>query len=144
MTFFTYFFFFLRLPQDVEFDTWNKFLAEVFGVFVGAVFPLSLIAVVLYSKAARAIKIRYPSDLFKPYTPMLWLLLSWIAGLITGTYFSYRYHDLFPDNPASGGSAVEMGLYAIFWASWLCFLAVRFIPEVTPDKFKYRPISPFE
>jgi heme/copper-type cytochrome/quinol oxidase subunit 2 len=138
-------FFWMQDPIDmlIKEDKWAKFLEFMSMVSVITIGVTVVLIVVFYALSARARKIHQPGDLFAPYTPMYWLLLSLIACLVVGVVCASYYHaDLDPKpNAAVDGLFVvstELALWTGLWTFLLSYILIAFTP-CTPPKFKYRP-----
>src|ERR1039458_3878094 len=67
-------------PEHMDLEKWLQFLDELALytlIFFGACLVASLY---FYRRAAIAKKIRTPGDVFSAYTPMAWLLGTFVAG----------------------------------------------------------------
>ena len=135
-------FFWMQDPYDpqVPLENWIRFLDFTGGVFVMILLVGALITWVGYSWYARRHKVHTWSDLFRPYTPINWLLLSAIQGLAMGVLCFYFYAaQLGSEVTGSFEAALETGLLTIIATAIVDYLTML-LPGATPLKFKYRPL----
>jgi multisubunit Na+/H+ antiporter MnhB subunit len=125
-------------PEHIGLKDWLQFLDELalativcFGVFL-------LMSLLLYRNAAVRKKIRTPSDVFSSYTPLGWLLLTFLAGVALLAFFAYRYDRLFSESTVSWAGS---GARAAMWTALWTFIVAYFLTwtGITPAKFRYRP-----
>lgn len=144
----------LGQPKGAYPDDWSDFL-DIFVVTFCLVVALTvLMTVVFYAISARQKRIHFPADVFAAYTPMLWLLLSVVGGLVVALLFNHfasAQDYIRPDAPPVLGSDANDArtVYAIYlfaYSGALCaalsWVLITAVPWFTPREFKYRP-APF-
>lgn len=132
--------FWMGPPGPIDYVTWNGFRDMVAGWVVGLLLLTTAAIVGLYMWSVRRKKIHTPDDLFKPYTPMRWLWLALVPVVVVFIVYAVEYRKLFSGARVSYMSgAVAVGLWAGFLTFLLAYL-LMLIPQITPDKFRYRPL----
>jgi hypothetical protein len=117
-------------------DTWGDFHDLIAVVCLISIVVSVFVIWLLYRNAVQHLLIRRAPDPFGPYTPMLWLLLSIVPGVVVSVFAWYRYGQQFPDSNSFAGGAAVVGLYAMAWTLVLGYIVIL---AATPVKFKYRP-----
>ena len=102
---------------------------------VGCIVAFAGIIWALYRDAAHRLLIRKAADPFGPYTPLYWLALSIVPGLIVGGVAWYLYDKRFPGSNSFAGGSAELGVYCLVLTLVLAYAAIL---AATPVKFKYR------
>jgi hypothetical protein len=134
-------FFWLQDPLDISIaqKDWTSFLdlmaASTLLIIIVSIFAIDS----LYSWSAVKRKVHHPDDLFAPYTPMRWLLLSVVAGLIAAGVCLVQYWDRFPNAVGSVPAATSIGFWTLFWSLLIGYIIIL-VPGSTPPKFRYRPL----
>lgn len=132
--------FWMGPPGPIDYVTWNGFRDMVAGWVVGLLLLTTAAIVGLYMWSVRRKKIHTPDDLFKPYTPMRWLWLAFFPVVVVFIVYVVEYRKLFSGARVSYMSgAVAVGLWAGFLTFLLAYL-LMLIPQITPAKFRYRPL----
>lgn len=133
--------FWMSFPgSDIDYVTWNEFRDMMAGWVMVCLLLTTAAIVGLYWNSARRKKIHTPADLFKPYTPMRWLWLAFVPVVLVFIVYAVEYRKLFSGAQVSYMSgAVAVGLWAGFLTLLLAYL-LMLIPQITPAKFRYRPL----
>lgn len=131
----------MRLPPDpnMELTTWSGFHTEMAAAVILCVTLVTTAIIILYSLSAHRKRIHTPKDLFAPYTPMRWLLLSVVSAVAMFLVYAIRYERFFSGARVSYTSGAP---WVALWAGFLTLLAAYFLmwlPFITPARFKYRP-----
>jgi hypothetical protein len=125
-------------PEHMDLEKWLQFLDELALytlIFFGACLVASLY---FYRRAAIAKKIRTPGDVFSAYTPMAWLLGTFVAGVAVLVFFAFRYHAEFSESTVSwAGSGANAGAWTALWTFFVAYFLTW--TGITPPKFRYRP-----
>lgn len=126
---------------EMEMETWGPFRASMSGWLVASVLVAVAAIGVLYYLHSRRLKIHAPRDLFGAYTPLRWLWLVLLPGLMLFMAYRHGYVVSFPDAPTSFmGGAVGLAAWGTLLALILSILVMAF-PRMTPAKFRYRPLA---
>ena len=124
---------------DIEFLRWQAFREVMANWVLGAVLVATAIILLCYFIHASRRKIRSASDLFAAYTPMYWLWLAVLPGIVVFLIYWLDYSKIFHDSPISYMSgAVVVSLWTTFLTLVVSYL-LMLMPGVTPAKFRYRP-----
>jgi cytochrome bd-type quinol oxidase subunit 2 len=138
----TMFFWMQNSPDAVHItqQKWTEMLDSMASLCIIAVIAAVILIVVFYAGSAKSKKIHKPEDIFAPYTPMYWLWLAAVAGLVVGCYCAWQYHDVFPAE-AEGQASTSLCLagWTALWAFILGY-GLILLPGITPPKFRYRPL----
>lgn len=126
---------------EMEVEAWGPFRASMAGWLVLMVLLVVGMIGVLYYVSSRRLKIHIPADVFRPYTPLKWLWLTLVSGVVLFLVYRHNYLVSFPDAPASFmGRAVGLALWGMF-LTFLLSVLVMASPRMTPAKFRYRPFA---
>lgn len=137
--------FLASLPPDpaMGIDLWLGFRQEIIGWLLVSVLVTVVAIVAGYYWASRKLTIRVPLDPFRPYTPMRWLLLSVLPGVVITIVYVIRYASLFPlARVPAVGAAVMAGITTALITYVIAQVAI-WMPGVTPLKFLYHPRWPW-
>jgi heme/copper-type cytochrome/quinol oxidase subunit 2 len=128
---------------NISGDLWTDFQNDfALYLLVGAVVTIVATAA-LYRYSARRKLIRAAGDPFGGYTPMRWLWLAVMPAVGVSILGWWQFGKRFPDAEADfAGSAALVGLICGALALLFSFLSML-SPEITPPKFKYRPVGAF-
>ena len=128
--------FWLNKPDgNLPDDRWTDYTDLMGVVCLACVVVFAVIIWAMYRSATNNLLIRRAPDPFAAYTPLYWLVLSVVPGIIVAGVAWYLYDQRFPDaNSFAGGSAV-MGMYCFALTLVLGYAAML---AATPVKFKYR------
>jgi hypothetical protein len=147
-------FFWIVMPEPndhyrVLVKDWDRYISDMAWVTLAIILIAAGITVGLYSYSARRRRIHTPSDLFRPYHCMWWVLLSLPAGIAAAVEAGLTFPPSTPEairnsiaqtpgwQEALGtsiGIGVETALLCFVFAALLIL-----IPGITPPAFKYRP-----
>lgn len=131
----------MDFPPDPNIDLkrWLAFRQVMANWLLVAVLVTMVGILIAYAVHARRKKIHAPSDLFASYTPMYWLALAVVPGVVIFFIYKRDYGRIFNTSPISYMSgAVGVALWTILLTILLAYLTMLF-PHVTPPKFRYRP-----
>ncbi len=124
---------------DIEFLRWQGFREVMANWVLGAVLVATAIILCCYIIHVSRRMIRTASDLFAAYTPMYWLCLAILPGIVVFAIYARDYSKIFSGSPISYMSgAVVVALWTTFLTLFVAYL-LMLLPGVTPAKFRYRP-----
>lgn len=133
----------LLLPHadpDIPFERWAPFTDAALLQTCALIGVFAALIALCYALHARRLKIRRPQDVFRPFAPLRWLLLSLAPGALAAGSFYRQFTWQFPSSPAS---PLPTSLRLFVFAAGLSLLlgyALLCLPGITPAKFRYRPI----
>jgi len=131
------------IDPEIDDGTWFDFLGEMGWWLFGCTIIMVIIIGVIYYVTLRQRKIRQPSDLFDSFTPLYWLWLAFIPGIIMGIQFYTIGRDYLGEEAPLFGRAVGAGLETVVFTALLAWLVmVGFTPFKFPQ-FAYRPVGLF-
>jgi hypothetical protein len=121
-------------------SAWEAFIDSTAGWLLAAVLLATVAIVSSYVIHARRRRIRSPQDLFAPFTPLKWLLLSLAPAVVLG----YRYYSLFEATfPTTAFRPTLSAIEVAAWTGLLTFILSHLIvmlPIITPSRYRFRPI----
>jgi hypothetical protein len=133
----------LLLPQadpEIPYERWVQFADGALG-WALLLFCVGAFTVVLaYAVHARRLRVRRPSDVFRPYAPLRWLWLALVPGAASGLLMASEYVAQFPGAASPLPAALRIGA-AVSLATLLVSYGVACLPGVTPARFRYRPFG---
>ena len=124
----------------IDYVIWRQFQQNLSGI-VELTVILAVVAILIgYAVSARTLRIQTPGDVFKSYTPMYWLLLSFAAGLVAGIvcYNQLSFLIRFGDKISI---SLEVFFITAAASALLAYLLILLAPGLTPKRFKYRPAA---
>lgn len=122
---------------------WVGFRQEIIGWLLASVLVTAAVVIGLYAWSSRKLTIRVPSDPFRPFTPLRWLWLAFVPGVLLTIVYILRYSRIFPLARISAvGGAVTAGLTAVLFTYLISQIAI-WMPGITPLKFLYHPRWPW-
>lgn len=126
---------------EMEMESWGPFRASMAAWLVLMVLLAVGMFSVFYYIHSRRLKIHSPADVFRPYTPLRWLRLTLIPGVVLFLVYRANYLQCFPDAPVSFmGHAAGLAIWGMFQSFALSVLVMA-LPRMTPAKFRYRPFA---
>jgi hypothetical protein len=134
------FFFWMGDPpvQDILALSWTNYVNSM-GAIALMVTGTTILAIGgLYFLTASRRKVFEPADLFAPYTPMYWLLLSILPVLAVGGVAGWTYEDALNSSVGQASTSLQMGLWSGLVTLAFSY-ALMLFPGITPAKFRYRP-----
>lgn len=137
--------FLASMPPDpaMGIDLWLGFRQEIIGWLLISVLVTVAAIVGIYSWTSRKLTVRKETDPFLPYTPMRWLLLSVVPGVVITVVYVIRYASLFPQARVPAvGAAVMAGITTALVTYVIAQVAI-WMPGITPLKFLYHPRWPW-
>jgi hypothetical protein len=130
---------------DPEIDdaVWFDFLSEMgWWLFGWAIITIVVIGVIYYL-ALRGKKIRQPSDLFSSFTPMYWLWLSVLPGIIMAMQFYSKGRGCLGKHAPLFGRSIGTGLELTILSALLTWLVIAIFTPFKFPQFAYRPVGFF-
>ena len=116
-------------------DLWGDYHDLIAVVTLVCIVVFAGIIWALYRDAANRLLIRRAADPFGPYTPLYWLFVSMVPGLLVAGVAWYLYDSRFPGMNSFTGGAAVIGVYCFALTLVLAYAAIL---VATPVKFKYR------
>lgn len=119
-----------RPPEGVAFDTWTTVLQLLASVAVVLIAGGTFVTLLIYKRSARNLK---PPDMHSalgPYTPMRWVWLSLVFGLLEMSVCV----GIYPPAPIEGelAASLQLGLFVFLAVFVLSFVGILKIDALTP------------
>ncbi len=135
-------YFWMGVPPDrdnIPLIRWLAFRDELAAVTLVVLALMVTLALLWYRSAALRKKLRTPADVFGPYTPMIRLLITLVAGVVLAAYYGVRYDQEFHGAVVSWvQGSFSVGVWTALWTLFIAYILIC-LPGITPAKFKYRP-----
>lgn len=129
----------LSSPPDVAQEDWANFLNLYSFVFL-VVLALTVLGTVLgYRSAARHYRVFSASDVFRPFTPMRWLLLAFAGATVAALVGLFQFHATLNTWAGAPGFASLMFLLTGLLSAILSYLLIVFWTDLTPPHLQFRP-----
>lgn len=132
------------MPADLAQDDWNRFLDGYGWLFVLVLCATVFVTLLGYRFSARRLRIQTVADVFRPYSPLLWLFTALAGGVVAAAVCAVQYGKVLPGAPGLASTSAEMFLLLCGAAALISYVLIAFVPPplLTPYKYRYRP-APF-
>jgi heme/copper-type cytochrome/quinol oxidase subunit 2 len=133
-------FFWMQNPPDpaIVSGAWSDYLDLLALVSIVAVAVTAIVTVLAYRLHASRRKVHRPNDLFEPYTPMRWLLLTVIPAIVVGVLAAVKYEPMLKSTLGEAGAVLQTALLTGSLCVAFAYLFML-MPRITPIRFRYRP-----
>lgn len=119
--------------------SWTTFLNTMSIVLLLAVLVTVILTLICYRLMASRRKIYSLEDVFARFTPMYSLFCSPAAGIMVALAVSSQYAATLDTTQGEFGVLLRLALVSVIAAAAIAYLLIIAVPQLTPDKFRYRP-----
>jgi len=129
--------------HEIDDASWFDFLSDMGWWLFGWTMVTIIVIGVIYYLALRSKKIRQPSDLFNSFTPLYWLWLSVLPGIIMAIHFYTKGRISLGKEAQLFGRSVGAGLELTVLSVLLTWLVIAIFTPFKFPQFAYRPVGLF-